>query len=89
EAARNRWENLDHLNARDEIKLVICSRADYEWAGELVRSRGLDRLCTVLFSPSAGQLEPAQLADWLVADRLPVRFQLQLHKVLWGNVAGR
>jgi 7-carboxy-7-deazaguanine synthase len=89
ESARNRWENLEHLSARDEIKLVICSRADYEWARELVRSRGLDRLCTVLFSPSAGQLEPAQLADWLLADQLPVRFQLQLHKVLWGNVAGR
>lgn len=89
EAGRNRWENLAQLNARDEIKFVICSRADYEWARDQLRERGLDRICTVLFSPSQNQIEAAQLADWLLADRLPVRFQLQLHKVLWGNSPGR
>ncbi|MEQ1439978.1 7-carboxy-7-deazaguanine synthase QueE [Fontimonas sp. SYSU GA230001] len=89
EAGRNRWENLAQLNARDEIKFVICSRQDYEWARETVRSHGLERLCTVLFSPSQNQIEAAQLADWLLADRLPVRFQVQLHKLLWGNTPGR
>nr|WP_200769494.1 7-carboxy-7-deazaguanine synthase QueE [Fontimonas thermophila] len=89
ESQRNRWENLAHLSARDEVKFVICSRADYEWARDVVRTHALDRRCTVLFSPSAGQLEPVQLADWLLADRLPVRFQVQLHKLLWGNTPGR
>lgn len=89
EAARNRWENLEQIGVHDEIKFVICSRGDYEWARGIVRERGLDRRCTVLFSPSAGQMEPAQLAEWILADQLPVRFQLQLHKVLWGNSPGR
>lgn len=89
EVARNRWENLEHLGAHDEIKFVICSRGDYEWARGMLRERGLDRRCAVLFSPSAGQVEPAQLAEWILADQLPVRFQLQLHKVLWGNSPGR
>ncbi len=89
EQGRNRWENLELLQAQDEIKFVICSRADYEWASAVVREHQLPQRCAVLFSPSQGQLEPSQLADWLLADHLPVRFQLQLHKVLWGNVAGR
>ncbi len=89
EVERNRWENLELLTARDELKLVICSRADYEWARALLTERKLDRRCAVLFSPSQSQVEPGTLADWLLEDRLPVRFQLQLHKVLWGNVAGR
>ncbi len=89
ESQRNLWDNLRHLNAQDEIKFVICSREDYDWASGIVRERQLDRLCTVLFSPSQGQLAPAMLADWVLADGLPVRFQLQLHKVLWGNTPGR
>jgi len=89
EVERNRWENLELLTARDELKLVICSRADYEWARALLTGRKLDQRCAVLFSPSQSQVEPGMLADWLLEDRLPVRFQLQLHKVLWGNVAGR
>ncbi|HEY1077909.1 MAG TPA: 7-carboxy-7-deazaguanine synthase QueE [Fontimonas sp.] len=89
EVARNRWENLELLTARDELKLVICSRADYEWARQLLTERQLDRRCAVLFSPSQGQVEAATLADWMLEDRLPVRFQMQLHKLLWGNVAGR
>jgi 7-carboxy-7-deazaguanine synthase len=89
EAPRNRWDNLQHLRDQDEVKFVICSRGDYDWACGIVREHGLDRVCTVLFSPSQGQLEAATLADWLLADALPVRFQLQLHKVLWGNTPGR
>lgn len=89
ESARNLWGNLDHLTPRDELKLVLASKADYEWAREVVRDRALDRLCTVLFSPVQGQLDPGRLADWILRDHLPVRYQLQLHKVLWGNAPGR
>jgi 7-carboxy-7-deazaguanine synthase len=89
EAHRNRWENLAHLAAQDQIKFVICDRADYEWARDVVATRGLADRCTVLFSPSYEQLPARELADWIVADRLPVRLQVQLHKVLWGNAPGR
>lgn len=89
EAARNRWENIAHLNPRDEIKFVLANRADYEWACEILRSRKLDQISPVLFSPVQGELPPAQLAEWILADRLPVRMQVQLHKILWGNAAGR
>jgi 7-carboxy-7-deazaguanine synthase len=89
EVTRNLWANLDHLQAHDEIKFVLCDRADYDWASGCVAERHLDQRCTVLFSPSQGQLEPTQLVEWILADRLPVRFQLQLHKVLWGNAPGR
>jgi len=88
EAARNRWENIAHLTPRDEIKFVLASRADYEWAREVLRSRKLDRISPVLFSPVQGELPPAQLAEWILADRLPVRMQVQLHKILWGNMPG-
>ncbi len=89
EAARNRWENLPLLTASDQVKFVICDRADYDWACGIVREHDLTRRCTVLFSPSYEQLPARELGDWIVADRLPVRFQLQLHKVLWGNERGR
>ena len=89
EAARNRWENLPLLTARDQVKFVLCDRADYDWAREIVRRHDLAARCTVLFSPSFEQLPARELADWIVADALPVRFQLQLHKVLWGNERGR
>ncbi|CEJ46599.1 7-carboxy-7-deazaguanine synthase QueE [Xanthomonas citri pv. bilvae] len=89
EEARNRWENIPLLTARDQIKFVICSRADYEWSGEIVAAHALDRRCTVWFSPSKGEVSPRQLADWIVADRLPVRFQMQLHKLLWNDEPGR
>lgn len=88
EAHRNRWENLDHLRPGDQLKFVICDRADFDWASATVRERRLADRCTVLFSPSYGQLEPASLAEWILAERLPVRFQLQLHKVLWGERPG-
>ena len=89
EESRNRWENLPLLTARDQVKFVLCGRADYEWAREVVRAHGLDRRCQVLFSPSKSELAPRDLADWIVADRLPVRFQMQLHKMLWNDEPGR
>ena len=89
ECARNRWENLDCLTPRDEIKIVVASRADYEWAREQIRARQLDRLCPVLLSPAQGLVEPRALAEWILEDGLNVRFQLQLHKILWGNMQGK
>jgi 7-carboxy-7-deazaguanine synthase len=89
EAARNRWENLAALSAHDQIKFVICDRADYEWARDVVAQRQLAARHTILFSPSYEQLPARALADWIVADRLPVRLQVQLHKYLWGNERGR
>ena len=89
ESSRNLASNLDVLASTDEIKFVVCDRADYEWSREMIAGRSLAQRCTVLLSPSQGQLDPAELAGWIVEDRLPVRFQLQLHKILWGNVAGR
>jgi len=89
ECARNLWSNLDHLRPQDEIKFVICDEADYRWSREQLQSRRLDRLCPLLFSPVHGRLDPRQLAEWILRDRLPVRFQLQLHKQLWGETPGR
>lgn len=89
EFAKNRWENLACLDSRDEIKFVICDEADYLWARKVLAERALDRVCTVLFSPSYGHMSPALLTDWILRDRLPVRLQIQLHKVLWGDTPGR
>ncbi len=89
EQARNLLDQLGELNARDQIKFVICDRGDYEWSRALLSERGLSRGAMVLFSPSYEQLPARQLADWILEDRLPVRLQLQLHKVLWGNEPGR
>jgi 7-carboxy-7-deazaguanine synthase len=89
EERRNRYGDLELLRADEQIKFVICDRADYEWSRAKLTELALPAICTVLFSPSAGQLEPRLLADWILADRLPVRFQMQLHKVLWGNVPGK
>lgn len=89
EVARNRWENIEVLGAHDQIKFVLCGRDDYQWASEVVRKYDLAHRCTVWFSPSHAQLLPSDLADWIVADRLPVRFQTQLHKLLWGDAPGR
>ena len=89
EAHRNLWDNLALLNAHDQIKFVICSRSDYEWARDLVLEKGLHRICDVLFSPSKGEIAARDLADWIVADRLPVKFQMQLHKLLWNDEPGR
>ncbi len=89
EVERNRWENLPLLTARDQVKFVLCDRGDYEWARDFVSARKLSECCDVLFSPSQSQLSPRDLADWIVADRLPVRFQMQLHKLLWNDEPGR
>ena len=89
EVARNRWENLPLLTARDQVKFVLCGRDDYEWARDIVATHGLAQRCDVLFSPSKSELAPRDLADWIVADRLPVRFQMQLHKLLWNDEPGR
>jgi 7-carboxy-7-deazaguanine synthase len=89
EAAKNRWENLAHLNERDEIKFVLCGAADYAWAKDVLAERRLERICPVLFSPSYAELAPDALAEWILRDRLPVRMQLQLHKMLWGETPGR
>lgn len=89
EEARNLWGNVALLKASDEVKFVLCSRADYDWAVEKLRAHQLNARCQVLFSPSYGQLGARELADWIVADRLPVRFQMQLHKELWGEEKGR
>ena len=89
EAKKNRWQNLVHLGAHDEIKFVLCDEADYQWAVEVVRERRLDLICPILFSPVYGKLDPAILAAWVLRDRLLVRLQLQLHKLLWGEGPGR
>jgi 7-carboxy-7-deazaguanine synthase len=86
ESQRNLDLAVQRLRARDQLKFVICDRADYEWSRDRVRAERLDTLCQVLFSPSYGQVTARQLADWILEDRPPVRLQIQLHKVLWGDV---
>lgn len=80
---RNRYANMKHLRPRDEVKFVIADRADYEWAKTKLIECDLASRCAVLFSPVFGQMESRQLVDWILADKLPVRFQLQLHKFVW------
>ena len=89
EADRNHWENLDRLNAGDEIKIVLADEADYEWAKSVLAARRLDAICPVLLSPVAGKLDAKRLAEWVLRDKLPVRVQLQLHKLIWGAERGR
>ena len=89
EMEKNRYENLRYLNPHDQVKFVIVDRNDYDWAkAKLVELRLADR-CEVLFSPAHDELAAATLAEWILADHVPVRFQIQLHKYLWGNVPGR
>lgn len=89
EEAKNRYGNLALLTSHDQLKFVLCGREDYDWACRQLRERPPPEGCEVLFSPSHGQLEPAELADWILADKLPVRMQIQLHKYLWGDARGR
>jgi 7-carboxy-7-deazaguanine synthase len=89
EEQRNRYDELGRLDAKDLVKFVICGREDYEWSCAKLRELALTERCTVLFSPSAEQLPARNLADWILEDRLPVRFQMQLHKILWGNTPGK
>ena len=83
ECAGNYWPNLDHLKPSDQIKFVIASRRDFDWSVETIRKYALDRRFTVLLSPVSGQVEPVQLAEWLLGSGLQVRLQLQLHKYIW------
>ena len=90
ECDRNMWENIAHLSAQDQIKFVLCSRADYEWAkAKCVEYNLVSTVSDVLFSPSFSELAPTDLANWIVEDRLQVRMQMQLHKQLWGDVPGK
>ena len=89
EESRNRYDELVRLDQKDLLKFVIADRTDYEWSREQLKARSLSERCTVLFSPSHQQLKAGDLADWILEDRLPVRFQIQLHKYLWGDVPGR
>lgn len=89
EEQRNRLENLDLLRPEEQVKFVICDRADFDWASDMVQAKRLSERCTVLFSPSYGQVEARDLAQWLLDERLPVRLQIQLHKMLWGSTPGR
>lgn len=88
EVTKNRWENLAHVTAQDEIKFVLANRADYDWARTVLIDRKLSERCPVLFSPVHGQLAPRELAEWILSDALPVRLQLQQHKIIWGNLPG-
>lgn len=89
EEARNLWSNLPLLTAHDQVKFVICSREDFDWAKQILAQHRLHEACDVLFSPSAGQVDARALADWIIEEKLPVRFQMQLHKILWGEEPGR
>ncbi|MDP1658902.1 MAG: 7-carboxy-7-deazaguanine synthase QueE [Methylotenera sp.] len=88
EVKNNLWGNLAHLKKSDEVKFVLCSRADYDWAKEMLASHQIADKCPVLFSPVYSQVSPTELAEWVLADKLPVRMQVQLHKILWGEKPG-
>ena len=89
EVERNHYENIPALQPHDEVKFVICNRGDYDWSVDMLRQYDLAKRCAVLFSPSKGELEATELANWILQDQLPVRMQIQLHKVLWGSEPGR
>jgi 7-carboxy-7-deazaguanine synthase len=89
EEDRNLLDNFDYITPQDQIKFVVCDEQDYSWAKEMVKEHGLTEKCEVLMSPSYGQIDAATLAEWILRDGLQVRFQLQLHKVLWGDEPGR
>ncbi|MCB1733767.1 MAG: 7-carboxy-7-deazaguanine synthase QueE [Gammaproteobacteria bacterium] len=89
EVARNLYRNLNHIRAHDQIKFVLTDRADYDWMRTVLIEHSLPEQCEVLVSPVHGKLAPAELAEWVLADRLKVRFQVQLHKYLWGDARGR
>jgi 7-carboxy-7-deazaguanine synthase len=89
EMEKNLWGNLEHLNPHDEIKFVLCDEADYQWAKQVLAEHKLAQRCEVLFSPAQGQITARDVAEWILRDHLPVRLQVQLHKLLWGNEVGR
>ena len=89
EVARNLWRNLEQLSPRDEVKFVLTDEADYCWAKGILAEHGIAARCPVLFSPAWASLEPTRLAEWILRDGLPVRMQVQLHKLLWQEARGR
>lgn len=89
EVEKNLWGNLLHLTAQDEIKLVLCDETDYVWAKQILQDHHLPEKYTVLLSPAQGQLAASDLAEWILRDKLHVRLQVQLHKLLWGNQQGK
>jgi 7-carboxy-7-deazaguanine synthase len=89
EATKNRWENLELLKQTDELKIVICSREDYQWSKEIIEQYKISEKCPILFSPCAESIDPRDLAEWILTDQLPIRFQMQIHKILWDNQPGR
>ena len=89
EMEKNCWSNLEHLKPTDEVKFVLCGREDYDWARQLLDDHKLHAKCTGLFSPVYGRLDPTKLGEWVLQDRLPVRMQVQLHKILWGETPGK
>ncbi len=89
EMEKNLWGNLEHLHPHDEIKFVLCDEADYQWAKQVLAEHKLAQRCEVLFSPAQGQITARDVAEWILRDHLPVRLQVQLHKLLWGNEVGR
>ena len=89
EMENNVWTNLEHLKPKDEVKFVLCDRQDYDWAKQLLAERAISEKCSVLFSPVYSQVSPTELAEWILQDKLPVRMQVQLHKILWGEVPGK
>lgn len=88
EEARNLWSNMALLKPDDEVKFVLCNEADYMWARLILREKSLDQRCPVIFSPVWETLKPVDLAEWVLRDHLPVRVQVQLHKILWGDIPG-
>jgi len=89
ESTKNRWENLELLKQADELKIVICSREDYQWSKEIIEQYKISEKCPILFSPCAESIDPRDLAEWILTDQLPIRFQMQIHKILWDNQPGR
>lgn len=89
EMDKNLWTNLDYLTSQDELKFVLCDEKDYQWATEAIKLHDLSQKCPILFSPVHGELDPALLAAWILRDHLPVRLQIQMHKLLWGDGPGR
>ena len=89
ESDKNNWTNLEYLTQRDEIKFVLCNEEDFHWASRMVQSHQLQAICPILFSPVYSNLAPETLASWILRDQLPVRMQIQLHKLLWGDGPGR
>ena len=89
ESTKNKWENMDLLKKSDELKFVICSREDYQWSKDIIEEYKINEICPILFSPSSESLDPRDLAEWILTDKLSIRFQIQIHKILWDSQPGK